>query len=185
MSKSSIGAPVYNTQYHILDEHRRPVAEGEIGELYVGGVQLARGYLHRPDLTADRFIRHPLREGSPDGRLYKTGDLAFWNPDGTVQFAGRTDNQVKLRGFRVELDEIKLAIENVAVRLGNTVAVCRKCYVHPAVVEAYLDGSLADVVELARNGAPLANSTRLSTAELAVLKLLRERAASAAGKRSA
>ena len=111
-STISIGAPVHKTQYHILDEHRRPVAEGEIGELYIGGVQLARGYLHRPDLTADRFIGYPLLEGDPDGRLYKTGDLAYWNADGTVQFVGRTDNQVKLRGFRVELDEIKLAIEN-------------------------------------------------------------------------
>ncbi len=103
----SIGAPVDHTEYHILDEGGSPVAVGEIGELYIGGVQVARGYLHRPELTAERFVRNPFGEG----RLFKTGDLAYWNPDGTVQFVGRVDNQVKLRGFRVELDEIRLAIE--------------------------------------------------------------------------
>jgi len=127
----SIGAPVHNTQYYILDSARAPVAVGEIGELFIGGVQLARGYLHRPDLTADRFIDNPFFTDSPSAeeprytRLYKTGDLAYWNEDGTVQFAGRTDNQVKLRGFRVELDEIRLAIEthdwvkNAAVIIKN------------------------------------------------------------------
>ncbi|OJH35067.1 amino acid adenylation protein [Cystobacter ferrugineus] len=107
----SIGRPVHNTQYYILDPHRAPVGVGEIGELFIGGDQLARGYLHRPDLTADRFIDNPFSTDPRNARLYKTGDLAFWNPDGSVQFAGRTDNQVKLRGFRVELDEIKVAIE--------------------------------------------------------------------------
>lgn len=110
-STISIGAPVHNTQYYILDGNRSPVALGEQGELYIGGVQLARGYLHRPDLTADRFIDNPFAADTGSSKLYKTGDLAFWNSDGTVQFAGRTDNQVKLRGFRVELDEIRVAIE--------------------------------------------------------------------------
>jgi amino acid adenylation domain-containing protein len=128
-STISIGAPVHNTQYYILDSHRAPVAEGETGELFVGGVQLARGYLHRPDLTADRFIDNPFFVDDPASshspRLYKTGDLAFWNSDGTVQFSGRTDNQIKLRGFRVELDEIRVAIEghdwvkNAAVVVKN------------------------------------------------------------------
>ncbi|MFI5831797.1 amino acid adenylation domain-containing protein [Streptomyces sp. NPDC051578] len=108
----SIGSPVHRTEYHILDKDLRPVGVGEIGELYIGGVQLARGYLHRPDLTADRFLEIPLGDGAAPTRLYKTGDLGQWNPDGTVQFAGRADNQVKLRGYRVELDEISLAIEN-------------------------------------------------------------------------
>ncbi|WNG43375.1 amino acid adenylation domain-containing protein [Archangium minus] len=121
----SIGVPVHNTQYYILDQNRAPVAVGEIGELFIGGVQLARGYLHRPDLTADRFIDNPFRTDPRHTRLYKTGDLAFWNADGSVQFAGRTDNQVKLRGFRVELDEIRVAIEthewvkNAAVIIKN------------------------------------------------------------------
>ncbi|MER8041962.1 amino acid adenylation domain-containing protein [Streptomyces sp. NPDC094032] len=91
-----IGRPAYETTFHIRD-----------GELCIGGIQVARGYLDRPELTAERFIT------AEDGeRLYRTGDLATWNEDGTVQFAGRADNQIKLRGFRVELDEIALAIEN-------------------------------------------------------------------------
>ncbi|HEU5472606.1 MAG TPA: amino acid adenylation domain-containing protein [Actinophytocola sp.] len=107
----SIGAPVHDTRYYILDGQRAPVGVGEIGELYIGGVQLARGYLHRPDLTADRFIDNPFAAEDGLARLYRTGDLASRNPDGTVQFAGRSDNQIKLRGFRIELDEIRLAIE--------------------------------------------------------------------------
>ncbi|WP_328943327.1 amino acid adenylation domain-containing protein [Streptomyces sp. NBC_00250] len=91
-----IGRPAYGTTFHIRD-----------GELCIGGVQVARGYLDRPELTAERFITTDSGE-----RLYRTGDLAHWNEDGTVQFAGRADNQIKLRGFRVELDEIALAIEN-------------------------------------------------------------------------
>jgi amino acid adenylation domain-containing protein len=108
----SIGAPVHNTQYYILDGQGSPVAVGEVGELHIGGIQLARGYLHRPDLTADRFVDNPFETDHGYAKLYRTGDLAQWNADGTVQFIGRTDNQVKLRGFRVELDEIRLAIEN-------------------------------------------------------------------------
>ncbi|WP_432839347.1 amino acid adenylation domain-containing protein [Dactylosporangium sp. CA-092794] len=107
----SIGAPVYHTRYHILGADRLPVAVGDIGELYIGGVQLARGYLRQPELTAERFVDNPFRAGPDDDRLYRTGDLAYWNTDGTVQFVGRTDNQVKLRGFRIELDEIRRVIE--------------------------------------------------------------------------
>ncbi len=103
----SIGAPVDATEYHVLDRDGRELAVGEIGELFIGGIQVARGYLHRPDLTEQRFTDNPFGAG----RLFRTGDLAYWNADGTVQFTGRADNQVKLRGFRVELDEIRLAIE--------------------------------------------------------------------------
>ncbi|MFF1512238.1 amino acid adenylation domain-containing protein [Streptomyces sp. NPDC058326] len=91
-----IGRPAYDTAFHIRD-----------GELCIGGVQVARGYLDRPELTAEKFVTTDTGE-----RLYRTGDLAHWNEDGTVQFAGRADNQIKLRGFRVELDEIALAVEN-------------------------------------------------------------------------
>ncbi|GAA3397966.1 amino acid adenylation domain-containing protein [Streptomyces roseoviridis] len=106
-----IGVPVDNTPCFILDEELRPVDIGTTGELYIGGVQLARGYLHRDDLTQERFIPSPF---VPTERLYKTGDLAYWNEDGTITCVGRADNQVKLRGYRVELDEISLAIEEHA-----------------------------------------------------------------------
>lgn len=104
----SIGVPVDNTQCFVLDTNLAPVDIGEAGELYIGGVQLARGYLNRPEQTRERFVPNPF---VPTERLYRTGDLAYWNPDGTLQFVGRADNQVKLRGYRVELDEITLAIE--------------------------------------------------------------------------
>ncbi|MEU6067453.1 MULTISPECIES: amino acid adenylation domain-containing protein [Streptomyces] len=107
----SIGRPVRGMSFHILDAARRPVAQGESGELHIAGRQLARGYLNKPELTAERFIANPFSTDPECARLYRTGDLARWNDDGTVQFLGRTDSQVKLRGFRVELDEIKVSIE--------------------------------------------------------------------------
>jgi amino acid adenylation domain-containing protein len=110
-STISIGSPVDHTRYYVLDGQRAPTPPGEVGELYVAGVQLARGYLHRPDLTAERFVENPSSTDPRYARLYKTGDLVHENPDGTMQFIGRADNQVKLRGFRIELDEIRLAIE--------------------------------------------------------------------------
>ncbi|WEH39042.1 amino acid adenylation domain-containing protein [Streptomyces sp. AM 2-1-1] len=106
-----IGTPVDGLRCHVLDAGHRPLGPGETGELYVSGIQLARGYLHRPGLTAERFVESPSGAPAPHDRLYRTGDLASWDPDGTLRFAGRVDNQVKLRGFRIELDEIRLAIE--------------------------------------------------------------------------
>lgn len=103
----NIGKPLPGYSAYILDEHLHPVADGSLGELCIGGVGLARGYVSRPELTACKFIPHP---NDPSLRLYRTGDLAYKTINGEIQFAGRIDDQVKLRGFRIELNEIESVI---------------------------------------------------------------------------
>lgn len=105
-----IGRPVANTQLYILDGQMKPVEMGEVGELHIGGVQVARGYLNRAELTAEKFIEDPFGKGV-DKRLYKTGDLARYLPDGNIEFLGRIDHQVKIRGLRIELGEIEYSLE--------------------------------------------------------------------------
>ena len=119
-----IGRPIANAEIYILDHHGRPVPVGVPGELHIGGAGLARGYLHRPDLTAARFIAHPFRSDA-GARLYKSGDLARYRADGQIEFLGRLDHQVKLRGYRIELGEIETALaQHPAVR--EAVVVCRE-----------------------------------------------------------
>lgn len=112
----SIGRPIANTQAHVLDSALRPVPIGGVGELYLGGRGVARGYLHAPELTSQRFVPNPFTD-SPADRLYATGDRARYRFDGTLEFLGRTDQQVKLHGFRIELEEIEIALrKHPAVR---------------------------------------------------------------------
>jgi amino acid adenylation domain-containing protein len=108
-SSVPIGRPVANCQTHILDHCMQPVAVGVTGELYLGGVQIAAGYIGRPELTAERFIPDLFSAG-PQARLYRTGDLARYRPDGVIEYLGRSDFQVKIRGFRIELAEIEAVL---------------------------------------------------------------------------
>jgi amino acid adenylation domain-containing protein len=118
-----IGRPIANTRVHILDAYGGPVAVGVVGELYIGGDGLARNYLNRPALTAERFVPDPF-SAEPGGRLYKTGDLVRYLPDGRIEFLGRVDDQVKVRGFRIEIGEVEAALsQHPAVR--ETVVVAR------------------------------------------------------------
>ncbi|MBT0964208.1 non-ribosomal peptide synthetase, partial [Denitromonas iodatirespirans] len=118
----SIGAPIANTRMYILDAYGEPVPMGVAGELFIGGVQVARGYLNQAELTAERFLADPFVEG---GRMYKSGDLGRWLPDGTIEYLGRNDFQVKIRGFRIELGEIEAKLAQHE-KISEAVVVARE-----------------------------------------------------------
>jgi amino acid adenylation domain-containing protein len=150
-----IGRPLANLQVYILDEQNQPLPSGVAGQLCVSGVGLARGYHKRPALTAEKFIDNPFGAG----RLYKTGDLCRWRPDGTLEFLGRIDQQVKIRGFRIELGEIESALSQ-----------------HPAVEQAavVVRAQAADEKQLVAYLVPAASSQRqaaISTLQPATLRI--------------
>ncbi|MCF8588493.1 non-ribosomal peptide synthetase [Gordonia liuliyuniae] len=138
-----IGRPVHNTSAYVLDRRLDPSPTGAIGELYLGGVQLARGYLGRPDLTADRFVADP----HGGGRLYRTGDLVRRRPDGELDYVGRSDTQIKIRGQRVELGEIENALAALpGVRTAGAVA--RDDLLSERIVIGYVSGDGLDQRDL-------------------------------------
>ena len=119
-----IGRPIGNTELFVLDERRRPLPIGIPGELFIGGAGVARGYLHDPELTAQRFERHPFRSDG-GARVFRTGDVVKYRHDGCLLFLGRTDHQVKVRGYRIELGEIESVLAGHAA-VKQVVVVCRE-----------------------------------------------------------
>jgi amino acid adenylation domain-containing protein len=135
-----LGAAIANMRVDVLDADRVPVAAGEIGELYLGGIGVARGYLHRDALTAERFVPDP-RASEPDARMYRTGDLGRLHADGAIEFVGRVDDQVKVRGVRIELDEIGGVLESHP-QVRSAVAVVSDDRIHAFVIARTADDAL-------------------------------------------
>src|SRR6185437_5787616 len=142
-----IGRPVANTKIYLLDDQLRPVPEGVAGEIHIGGVQVGRGYLNRAELTAQRFIRDPF--GDVESRLYKTGDLGRWLPDGSVEYLGRNDFQVKVRGVRIELGEIEARLSMLA-GVSSVVVMAREDAPGDRRLVAYYAGAEAPEAEALR-----------------------------------
>jgi amino acid adenylation domain-containing protein len=154
-ARASIGRPIANARVYVLDANREPVPSGVAGEIYVGGVPVGRGYLNRAELTAERFLRDPFVtcEG-PDGAsaMYKTGDLGRWLPDGTLEYLGRNDSQVKLRGYRIELCEIEARLASIE-GASDVVVLLREDVPGDQRLIAYYTGAAALSVEALRERA--------------------------------
>lgn len=146
-----IGKPIDNTLLHVLDEKRKPVRIGQTGELYIGGPGVALGYLNRPELSLRHFLPDPF-SNVPGALMYRTGDMVLWNEEGELEFMGRTDDQVKVRGFRVELGEVESALDNLALVKDRVVVALPSgngekrlvLYVVPANAEVQPTGSKPD-----------------------------------------
>jgi len=151
--RAAIGKPISNTSIYILDEYFNPVPMGAIGEIYIGGANLASGYLNLEKLSKERFITHPFVH---DQQVYKTGDQAYWNTDGTIVYVGRADDQVKIRGFRIELGEVETVLQQskdidqcvVLAQGDSTLTKYLTAYIVPkdsydvTIVEQYLSENL-------------------------------------------
>jgi amino acid adenylation domain-containing protein len=134
-----IGSPVDNTCIYVLDEYKQPVPMGVKGEIYIGGKSVARGYLNRPEMTAERFLNDPFSEES-GARMYRSGDLGRWLPDGTIEYLGRNDSQVKIRGFRIELGEIS-ACMSTHQGVDEAVVIASQTQGHDQRLVAYYVGN--------------------------------------------
>ncbi|MCB0640252.1 MAG: amino acid adenylation domain-containing protein, partial [Phaeodactylibacter sp.] len=128
---AGIGTPIGNVQCYVLDTHQQLLPLGATGELCIGGTCLSQGYLHQPELTAARFVDNPYRTGE---KIYRTGDLVKWLPDGSLEFCGRKDEQVKLRGYRIELGEIEHAVRQCAANVQELVVVVNRSGALPVLV---------------------------------------------------